>query len=255
MDLNLDITLANGYTSHSQRARVLTEPWVARNVFCPRCGNDSLSKYSNNLPVADFFCSNCASDFELKSKNGVIGNKIVDGAYEKMVERINCNSNPDFFLMTYDRQISEVIDFIVIPKHFFVNEIIEKRNPLSSSARRAGWIGCNILLQSIPEQGKIYILKDKRQTPKQIVLDKMHKTKFLEDESLETRGWLIDVLFCVNRIQNETFTLADIYEFESELGEKHPENHHIKAKIRQQLQVLRDRGLVEFTLRGIYKKT
>lgn len=35
---------------------------------------------------------------------------------------------------------------------------------------------------------------------------------------------------------------------------KHPENNHIKDKIRQQLQFLRDEGLVEFTTRGNYKK-
>lgn len=45
-----------------------------------------------------------------------------------------------------------------------------------------------------------------------------------------------------------------MYEFADELAIKHPENDHIKDKIRQQLQVLRDKGLIEFKGRVIYRK-
>ena len=38
------------------------------------------------------------------------------------------------------------------------------------------------------------------------------------------------------------------------LKNKHPENNFIKDKIRQQLQNLRDKGFIEFTSRGNYKK-
>lgn len=34
----------------------------------------------------------------------------------------------------------------------------------------------------------------------------------------------------------------------------YPENHHIREKIRQQLQLLRDKGIIEFVGRGRYKK-
>jgi len=34
---------------------------------------------------------------------------------------------------------------------------------------------------------------------------------------------------------------------------KHPDNHHIKAKIRQQLQFLRDKGYLQFFGSGKYK--
>ena len=82
MDLNLDINLAAGYHSGSQSARVLTENWINNNMFCPRCGNDRLEHFENNRPVADFYCSICGNQFELKSKNGVIGKKVPDGAYD-----------------------------------------------------------------------------------------------------------------------------------------------------------------------------
>ena len=37
------------------------------------------------------------------------------------------------------------------------------------------------------------------------------------------------------------------------LQAKHPENHNVKAKIRQQLQFLQDRGVVRFLGRGRYR--
>jgi hypothetical protein len=60
--------------------------------------------------------------------------------------------------MTYSYDKRRVNDFILILKHFFVPDIIERRNPLSSDARRAGWEGCNILIDKVPEQGRIPIV-------------------------------------------------------------------------------------------------
>lgn len=45
-----------------------------------------------------------------------------------------------------------------------------------------------------------------------------------------------------------------MYAFEDKLKIKYPNNNFIKDKIRQQLQILRDKGIIEFTGRGIYKK-
>ena len=88
MNLNFDINLAINYKSGSQIARILTENWVLRNSYCPRCGNIQLNEFENNRPAADFFCENCNEEFELKSKNGKLSNKITDGAYGTMIERI-----------------------------------------------------------------------------------------------------------------------------------------------------------------------
>ena len=45
----------------------------------------------------------------------------------------------------------------------------------------------------------------------------------------------------------------DLYNFENYLKIKHPENNNIQAKIRQQLQELRDKGYLKFTNRGNYE--
>ena len=71
---------------------------------------------------------------------------------------------------------------------------------------------------------------------------------------IRDRGWMLDVLNCVNIIEDRDFTLEQMYSFEKMLAEKHPDNHHIKDKIRQQLQMLRDNGIIEFIGRGRYRK-
>lgn len=254
MNLAFNIKLANEYTSQSQKIRVLTESWVDKQIYCPNCGHLDIDKYGNNKPVADFFCSNCREDYELKSKKDSIGLKIVDGAYRTMIERLQESHNPNFFLLNYSLQNFEVLNFLVIPKHFFVPNIIEKRKPLSESARRAGWVGCNILLQSIPQTGKIFFIKDKQIEPKEKVLANWKRTLFLrEEKEISAKGWLLDVMRCIDKLDKKEFTLNNVYVFENELSKKHPDNRHIKDKIRQQLQFLRDRGYLEFIDSGKYK--
>lgn len=88
-------------------------------MFCPRCGSVKIEHFANNRPVADFFCPQCEAQYELKSKNGKLGKKVADGAYETMIKRIACKENPDFFFMSYSMRRLCVEDFIMIPKHFF----------------------------------------------------------------------------------------------------------------------------------------
>ncbi|MDO8512957.1 MAG: DpnI domain-containing protein [bacterium] len=254
MKLTFDLQFADNYKSQSQRVRVLTEQWVNDSVFCPNCGYLNIDRYPNNQPVADFYCSNCKEDYELKSKQDSVGKKIVDGAYRTMIERLQSSNNPNFFLLYYDLQNFEVQNFLVIPKHFFIPEIIEKRKPLAPTAYRAGWIGCNILLQSIPQTGKIFFVKNRQVESKEKVLTEWRKTLFLrEEKEIKAKGWLLDVMMCVDKFKCKDFSLDDMYTFENELSKKHPDNRHIKDKIRQQLQILRDKGYIEFTNRGNYR--
>ena len=256
LDLSFDRGLATHYTSASQRARVLTEAWVDNSIFCPNCGQVSIEKYSNNRPVADFHCSNCEEEYELKSKHTAIGTKIVDGAYDTMVARLTSSNNPNFFILKYDLENLDVTDFLVIPKHFFIPEIIEKRKPLALTAERGGWVGCNILLQSIPQTGKIFFVKNRQVEPKERVLSEWKRTLFLrEEKEVTAKGWLLDTMRSIEKLHKREFTLDDVYTFESELQKLHPDNRHVRDKIRQQLQILRDNGYLDFTARGRYELT
>ncbi|HQB20663.1 MAG TPA: DpnI domain-containing protein, partial [Bacteroidales bacterium] len=159
MNLAFNTNLAKEYTSNSQIARILTENWVLNNSYCPSCGNSRLNEFKNNCPVADFYCKECKEEFELKSKSGKLTNTITDGAYSTMIERINSDNNPNFFFLTYTKQWT-VNDFLIIPKQFFTPEIIIKRSPLAETARRAGWIGCNIDISKVSDAGKIFLVKN-----------------------------------------------------------------------------------------------
>jgi type II restriction enzyme len=253
MNLSLDTKLAIKYNSSSQKARVLTEAWVYSEIFCPSCGNIKIDKYDNNKPVADFFCSKCSEDFELKSQKGKIGKKVSAGAYSKMIERINSVSKPNFFFMGYLKTLC-VNDFFVIPKHFFISEIIEKRKPLSENAERAGWVGSNILFSRIPRAGQIFYIENGKEISKSKVLEKWQKTIFLKKiKKIDAKGWILDIMNCIDLLNKKEFLLADLYKFENELEKLHPENKHIKDKIRQQLQFLRDKGYLSFVGGGNYK--
>lgn len=253
MDLRLNSSLVKGYKSERQKIRIMSEDWAARNMFCPCCGNHHINKLENNSPVADMKCEICGEIFELKAKRGSVGNKIPDGAYTTMIDRITSSSNPDLLLMQYkDSYLVE--NFIIIPKFFFVPRIIEKRNPLAPEARRAVWVGCNILVSHIPEQGKIDVIKNSVvKNVEDVVSEYMH-IKELHTKNIEARGWLMDVLNCVNNIQSDIFSLSEVYNYVELLKKKYTTNNNIKAKIRQQLQLLRDKGFIDFLGNGKYKK-
>lgn len=253
MNLQLDELLATEYKSASQKIRVMSEGWLLSNAFCPCCGNEHIDKMRNNAPVADMRCEACGEIFELKSKRNAVGQKITDGAYRTMIERITSNINPQLFVMQYSSVLS-VTNLTFIPKFFFTPDIIEKRKPLSANAKRAGWVGCNILYQKIPEQGKLRIIRDGKETAVAEVLRWYAKVKKLQTNNIRLRGWMLDVLNCINDIGSENFTLQQVYQYADALKVKHNLNRNVEAKIRQQLQFLRDRGFVEFVGRGVYRK-
>lgn len=254
MDLTMNADISKNYDSNSQKIRVITENWVNHNLFCPYCENPYIRNFENNRPVAYFFCPNCSEEYELKSRGGSIPNKVNDGAYTTMIERIESINNPNFFFLHYNASNLRVQNFIMVPKHFFSPDIIEKRKPLADTARRAGWVGCNIILKQIPEEGRIFIIKDEIVQPVETIISKVKKTDFISQYKLDARGWILDILNCVNQIDNRDFTLEQMYQFEDVLALKHPENHHVRDKIRQQLQILRDKGIIEFNGRGHYRK-
>jgi len=254
MELAININGIEKYRSPSQRVRFVTERWFGHNVYCPNCGHFPLTKLKNNHPAGDFSCPDCKEEFELKSKKGFLGTKITDGAYETLIHKIIRGNAPHLFLLAYSAESSSVKDLIVVPSHFFTQRTIEKRAPLKRSARRAGWVGCNILLNQVPNQGKLYLISNSQVVGKESVLRTWRQSRFLKTKPLEERSWFVDVLDCLDKITEEVFTLQQFYQFEEELQKLHPNNRFIRAKIRQQLQVLRDQGYIEFLARGKYRK-
>lgn len=130
---------AENYSSNAQRIRVITEDWVNNNMFCPYCGNQYISHFENNRPVADFFCPSCMEEYELKSKGASIGNKVNDGAYNTMIERITSINNPNFFFMHYNKTNFQVEKFCHGTQIFFLAGYNRKEKAVVGY-RKEGWL-------------------------------------------------------------------------------------------------------------------
>lgn len=94
----------------------------------------------------------------------------------------------------------------------------------------------------------------KVEIPAYTVFDQSTAEAGKDQQPKEISNWTKDVLDCIDHIPKTKFTLKDVYKFVPELSIKHPNNHTIEAKIRQELQYLRDLGYIEFLERGNYRK-
>ena len=232
---------------------MLTESWAEGNLYCPVCLNTHVQRRRDNTKIYDFVCSRCLESFQLKSQQKPIGAKILDSAYDPMLQAVRRNRAPNFFLLHYDPLGLSVQNLLLIPRYFISASCIEPRNPLSATARRAGWIGCLINLTRVPKQGRIFLVREKAAQPPREVERRYREFQFLNKKDWRSRGWTADVLACLDKLGKPQFTLHDVYAFEGELNTLHPRNFHIRDKIRQQLQTLRDHQILSFVGRGIYK--
>jgi len=246
------IDVAAAYKSPMQRVRVISEAWASANLYCPCCPSRYLQPCSNNRQAIDFSCPQCLADFQLKSCKSAFGKRIVDGAYSAMTKAIMSGGTPNLFALRYMSSDWTVADLTLVPRFAFTLSCLEKRPPLSPKARRAGWIGCNILLSNIPPDARIALVCAGKVVPPSQVRNKLKLLQPLQSLDPIQRGWTLDILKVVRRIGRQQFTLKDIYEYVDDLQKLHPRNQHIHDKIRQQLQILRDMRIINFLGEGRY---
>jgi type II restriction enzyme len=170
-----------------------------------------------------------------------------------MVRAIQEDRTPNLFALHYEPVAWKVANLILIPHFAFPLSAIEKRKPLGPKARRAGWVGCNILLGAIPEDARIHVVSGGRPAPPADVRARYARIRPLEKLRAEQRGWTLDVLSVVRSLGKTEFSLGEVYGFENPLSRLHPHNRHVRDKIRQQLQILRDVGLLQFLGGGEYR--
>jgi type II restriction enzyme len=253
VDLRLPSAGLNRYKSASQRARVGTESWGATNFFCPACKSPTLRPLAHGTAAIDYFCPSCDSTFQLKSQCKPLGSKITDAAYSEMKRAILEDRTPNLYVLHYDLAAWSVRTLILIPSFAFTLSAVECRKPLAPTARRAGWVGCNIVLDKIPVSARIPIIQEGNVRPRQTVRDAYERLRPLEKLQAEKRGWTLDVLQVVQSLNRKEFSLQDAYARADALAKLHPANRHVRDKIRQQLQILRDLDLIEFLGRGEYR--
>ncbi|MBI3378740.1 MAG: hypothetical protein HY035_10150 [Nitrospirae bacterium] len=113
------------------------------------------------------------------------------------------------------------------------------------------------ILQSVPKEKKPkFELKDKdlfkKVTEEDIEVDRYEGG--IESIQNNLSGWVKDVFTVLNEIDSDVFRLNAVYKYEERLKTLHPRNTKIQEKSRQQLQKLRDLGLLQFVDRGVYRK-
>jgi type II restriction enzyme len=253
VDLRLPTADLDRYKSNAQRARVSTEPWGAENLYCPACTSPHIEPLPANTPAIDFSCPVCHALFQLKSKSASFGRRVQDGAFSSMKRTILLDRTPNLFLLRYSLVDLTVRDVLLIPRFVFSLSFLERRKPLSAKAQRVGWVGCNFLLDRIPSDARISVIAEGKPVPATSVRRAYDRLRPLEKIEVEKRGWTLDVLRAVQSLNKPEFDLSDVYAHAAGLAKLHPQNAHIHDKIRQQLQVLRDLGRLQFLGRGRYR--
>ena len=222
-------------------------------MYCAACPNDRLERTRGSTEVVDFLCPDCGAEYQVKAKAGALGARLRDAAYGPMIRRAKANQSPHFAFLGYEKERWRVWNLLLVPGHFITPDVIERCRPLTAGARRAGWVGCNILAGRIPADGQLAAVDDGRVVPVDEVRAGWERFAYLAKAKAEQRGWTVDVLRCVRALGEQEFTLREFYDlFEEELAASHPANRNVEPKIRQQLQVLRKRGILQFLGRGRY---
>jgi len=180
--------------------------------------------------------------------------KVRDAEYHTFLRSIEQRTNPNQVLMHYDKPRLLVVDLEVIPRFFFTASCVIPSKPTKPKSRGKPWQGCSISLEMVPEDGHVEIVRNERiENPQQVHEKYTRAAKLLVRKTLEGRGWTTDVLRCVRDLRKSSFTLQEVYAFTDELQRLHPENRNVHPKIRQQLQILRDNGMLKFLGAGRYE--
>jgi len=252
MNIQMNITAGDGYISQSQKVRRITEEWAGQNLFCAACESNRVITSANNTQAIDFVCPECGASYQLKAGQRWNERRIPDAGYNAMIAALQSDQVPNLLVMQYSQKWF-VENLMLIPSFFFSQSAVEKRQPLGANARRAGWVGCNILLYAISEQGKIRLITDGNIHQPQMIRNQYKLLYPLSNINTGIRGWTLDVLRILQDLQSPSFTLDTVYRFEHKLAKIYPNNHHIREKIRQQLQVLRDLQFIDFLGSGRYQ--
>ncbi len=161
MELELPSVASDNYHSTSQRVRVATESWAVRNLFCPHCGR-KLKPYPTGMKVRDFFCSDCGEAFQLKASNRPFADSFIDGEYETTLRSVEEGLFPSLLLLRYDLPSWSVEDTFAVHRAWITPRCVEPRKRLSKMAQRAGYQGCILRLDLMPQLARIVIIRNGR---------------------------------------------------------------------------------------------
>ncbi|TMK09053.1 MAG: Dam-replacing domain protein [Alphaproteobacteria bacterium] len=71
----------------------------------------------------------------------------------------------------------------------------------------------------------------------------------------ERPDWKSEVRQCIIKLGKTNFTLSDMYLFIPDLKKRTGRSENVDARIRENLQKLRDDGFIQFLEKGHYRRT
>jgi type II restriction enzyme len=150
-------------------------------------------------------------------------------------------------MLMYYSQAWRVQRLVAIHPVFLTPAVVVKRHkPHIRPKTGVKYQMCDLNLSFIPADGKIVLVQDGEVRPQQQARRLFKESLRFADVPLAKRGWAALVLSAIRKIGKTHFTLNEVYAFEKQMHGAYPQNNHVRPKIRQQLQELRDLGYIEF---------
>tara|TARA_B110000305_G_scaffold173614_1_gene191901 strand:- start:256 stop:750 length:495 start_codon:yes stop_codon:yes gene_type:complete len=133
------------------------ELYIKENIECSRCNDNNFQKCKSNETSKDLICISCSQKYQIKAKSATqkqINNiknkdifKTIGGEYSTTLK--NINEQIDYLIILYEKKSYKIINILYIKYENININCIIPRKPLSTTAKRAGWQGCNIIFDNI----------------------------------------------------------------------------------------------------------
>ena len=138
-----------GWTSVSRIVGEAAEDCVV-TLPCPICNEKALVKYTANEKSKDVKCKHCASQLQIKAtkhnRKEFTSIKLLGAEYKTTCSSIKENMvHYIVVLYSFVGNIYTINDVLFIDRVDINENCVVPRNPLSSTARRAGWQGCMLI--------------------------------------------------------------------------------------------------------------
>lgn len=245
--------------SQSKKSIKITSPFVKENVC-----NELLSIKKSNTSlelITSFKLMNIYSgSLDLSGLENVIKNKGVVKNFPKLHSKIYLFDDKKVIItsgnLTYGGLLNNFEYGIYTENAEVVSKVVNDFSSISTHENIGNIKLTDIetvrkILAKIPSSESIKLPKFELESPEE-KFDIIEIPNDIISSSLT--GWKLEVFKCVQSIPEQVFSLKEINKFEPHLKKIYPSNNTVKDKIRQQLQDLRDLGLLEFLGNGTYKK-
>lgn len=134
---------------------------MCKHARCPRCNRIQVFKQlPRNFECADIICKFCGFLGQVKATRLADGSdsfpdRIMSAAWNPQHQRILAGIYNGLYLVGYRQDARTLVRIDYVPPHILeaVPEVFEPRNPLSKTAKRAGWRGFLLNIGKLPAVG------------------------------------------------------------------------------------------------------